>query len=68
MHDAFALGYCLTGFIDKARADHIIEIAKKYLSPSALAYKPGDSIPETQNVSWLDRLLRFGTYCTQHCA
>jgi hypothetical protein len=25
-------------------------LAKKYLSPSALAYRPGESIPETQNV------------------
>ncbi len=38
------------GFVDKARAEHIMTLAKKYMSPSALAYRPGESIPETQNV------------------
>eukprot|EP00798_Chlamydomonas_sp_ICE-L_P005318 gene5318-18564_t len=39
-----------SGFSEHRPAEHIIATAKKHLSPSALAYKPGDSIPEAQSV------------------
>eukprot|EP00195_Chlamydomonas_chlamydogama_P007242 CAMPEP_0202899950 /NCGR_PEP_ID=MMETSP1392-20130828/9342_1 /ASSEMBLY_ACC=CAM_ASM_000868 /TAXON_ID=225041 /ORGANISM="Chlamydomonas chlamydogama, Strain SAG 11-48b" /LENGTH=355 /DNA_ID=CAMNT_0049586255 /DNA_START=116 /DNA_END=1183 /DNA_ORIENTATION=+ len=38
------------GFVDKERAEKVIALAKKFLSPSSLAYRPGESIPESQNV------------------
>ncbi|MEW5309985.1 MAG: hypothetical protein WDW38_001822 [Sanguina aurantia] len=31
------------GFIDKPRCDHIIDLAKTYMYPSGLAYKPGEA-------------------------
>ena len=38
------------GFVDPQRCQHIIDLASRYLAPSSLAYRPGESIPETQNV------------------
>mmetsp|Transcript_13032 Transcript_13032/g.37880 ORF Transcript_13032/g.37880 Transcript_13032/m.37880 type:complete len:289 (+) Transcript_13032:762-1628(+) len=38
------------GFVDKDRCEHIMNLAKKHMSPSSLAYRPGESIPESQDV------------------
>ncbi|KAL6747374.1 hypothetical protein V8C86DRAFT_1333504 [Haematococcus lacustris] len=38
------------GFLDAAQAEHLVALASKYMYPSGLAYKPGESIPESQQV------------------
>jgi hypothetical protein len=37
-------------FVDPKRCEDIVAGATKFMGPSGLAYKPGDSVPESQNV------------------
>ncbi|KAG2446239.1 hypothetical protein HXX76_000831 [Chlamydomonas incerta] len=36
------------GFIDKARAEHIVKLAGKFMYPSGLAYRPGEQVENSQ--------------------
>lgn len=42
--------YLYPSFMDPARAQHIVEIAKKRLAPSGLAFKAGDNADNTRDV------------------
>lgn len=42
--------YIFPKFMDKARCNHVIEMAEKRLSPSGLALRKGDSVAGTREI------------------